>query len=46
MAKGKPVKRGKKLAARKQRVKDLDASKASGVKGGALSRSPSAVKLT
>jgi hypothetical protein len=45
MATKKPAKRGKKLSARKRRVKDLDASKAGGVKGGVISRSPSTVKL-
>jgi hypothetical protein len=43
----KATKKGKKLAARKQSVKDLSASKARGVKGGAIaSRRPVAVKLT
>ena len=45
MAKG--SKKAKKLTARKQSVKDLTASKARSVKGGAAaSRLPSAVKLS
>jgi len=43
----KASKKGKKLTARKQSVKDLTASKARSVKGGAIaSRQPAAVKLT
>ena len=36
--------KGKKLSVRKRQVKDLDASKASGVKGGLLSKTPVGVK--
>jgi hypothetical protein len=43
MATKKPAKR-KKLSVRKRQVKDLDASKAGGVKGGLISKSPVAVK--
>jgi hypothetical protein len=46
MAKGKAAKRGKKLTAKKRGVKDLSASKASGVRGGAIAREPNAVKLS
>ena len=43
MATKKPAKR-KKLSVRKRQVKDLDASKARGVKGGYSSKTPVAVK--
>jgi len=36
--------KGKKLSVRKRQVKDLDASKASGVKGGVSSKTPVGVK--
>ena len=39
-------KKAKKLATRKQAVKDMSASKAKSVKGGAISTRPSAVKLS
>jgi hypothetical protein len=43
MATKKPAKR-KKLSVRKRQVKDLDASKASGVKGGLISKTPVNIK--